>query len=724
MILRKPAFVPSMISGCALWVRTDKDIYTDVGRKFHGPGQYLGNDSYIYTGNFSNYTVAFWVYPYNVLNTTSMVSYRSTSDANMEFFHIYQEDGTPFMQVRDAANSRERCDGAGLTTNAWNHVIGTWNGSQALLYINNTNPIDSEPNPSVTPGIPVANALTIGATTNGSITRSQFFSGVIQGVSIWPYVLNSTERTYIYNSAKGRIYSQLTGSLASPVSYYPLGERFGQAYDFVPQTATSYNQPLYASGNPVAGSGKLIEPCYLGSALSLWRDGTGRSNDLRGERPELSFDYTVDSGNLRKRAVADGSFMSCNRLSGLFFDSNRSYTLFVAGRYTDRNPLTTYGTLMSATSSNEIIAAGLLTTPLGGHVYTGILGNRGLAEVDAAGRIPPGMFMCSQTVNSGVITNQTRGYRTNSTSMSVPNISVDRVGFGATMTGASPNSFFSGYFYEMVLYDGALGLTDHNHIIDYLAYKWDLVPLKYSGLNAWYDARSGDDLIPYRIGASNEISGWRSSYNTDQTSISSRVSNFPRVGTGSINGYNSLYFNGVSTTGPVLSGVNTDLNMSFPMTFFVVAKRNIVNTTAGSAIRPMIINSDADNNTAVSPVMTAIPGQPSFDAYAATRPGMYTILNPSGSFPVGVPKILYSELRDGFTRIAINRNQFSVASGIPVGLSLAVGFHVGGGTAFAPRKFAGDIGEIIYCKGGMTSGMRYDIEDYLSRKWDIPREGI
>lgn len=85
-----------------------------------------------------------------------------------------------------------------MTQNAWNHIVGTWDGSQMRLFINGVETADS---PTAKTGTldESGQDLTIGGMA-GTTTRR--FRGRIDDARIYDRALNSSEILSLYNSAK------------------------------------------------------------------------------------------------------------------------------------------------------------------------------------------------------------------------------------------------------------------------------------------------------------------------------------------------------------------------------------------------------------------------------------------------------------------------------------------------------------------------------------------
>ena len=149
-----------------------------------------GANNYMDTGITSigeTFSVSFWAKFDDVSSYQSIISKWTSSASNRWTFDIGASSGTLRFYVADTVASE-----TSITTGTWYHVVGTYDGTDLVLYVDNisttTNPVNSYTEDS--------SKIFLGAYT----TNLQHFDGNIDEVAIFNYSLSSDEVSYLYNS--------------------------------------------------------------------------------------------------------------------------------------------------------------------------------------------------------------------------------------------------------------------------------------------------------------------------------------------------------------------------------------------------------------------------------------------------------------------------------------------------------------------------------------------
>lgn len=100
-------------------------------------------------------------------------------------------------------------------SNAWTHLVATWDGSQVRLYRNGGEASDS----------PIAQTISNGGTDNVfgigrfGVSDAMYFNGSIDEVGIWSRALSGAEVTSLYNGGAGLAYPLDASGPANLTSY-------------------------------------------------------------------------------------------------------------------------------------------------------------------------------------------------------------------------------------------------------------------------------------------------------------------------------------------------------------------------------------------------------------------------------------------------------------------------------------------------------------------------
>lgn len=104
-----------------------------------------------------------------------------------------------------------------ISAGSWFHIVGTWDGTTAKIYVNNDTPHTAAAS-TLTQN---ANALRMGSHYGGA---ANFFDGLIDEVGFWNRALTAAEVAELYNSGNGLAYPFTSGD-PQPIKIFDV--RFG-----------------------------------------------------------------------------------------------------------------------------------------------------------------------------------------------------------------------------------------------------------------------------------------------------------------------------------------------------------------------------------------------------------------------------------------------------------------------------------------------------------------
>jgi hypothetical protein len=139
----------------------------------------------------STYSISMWVY-FETSIPTGWVALLEHDRFGPNNYALFKTSGSN--NIRFSYSQSQFVDGNDgvLTPDTWHHIVGTFSGSQANLYIDNVLDNSATNSPSVTP---TQDILTIGANNNGS----EYFTGSIDEVRIYNRALTPAEITTLFN---------------------------------------------------------------------------------------------------------------------------------------------------------------------------------------------------------------------------------------------------------------------------------------------------------------------------------------------------------------------------------------------------------------------------------------------------------------------------------------------------------------------------------------------
>ena len=189
-----------------------------------------GTDDYIDSGNDTslsisgNFTVSAWVYMDSATSYKRVVGKSNSANDRCNYgigFENYKpavlvNDGSPWPTYVDYASA------TALSLNRWYHIVGVYDGSNFLLYVNGV--LD---NTTSATGFNINTAASDTSSSNlligDSYRATENFDGKISNVSIWNTALTASQVREIYNQGlPGNLNSH--SAYSNLVSWWQLGE--------------------------------------------------------------------------------------------------------------------------------------------------------------------------------------------------------------------------------------------------------------------------------------------------------------------------------------------------------------------------------------------------------------------------------------------------------------------------------------------------------------------
>lgn len=198
-----------------------------------------------------DFTISGWFY-FDTMTTAGLIGKWNSDTSLAEYQLYYNGNGTSkfdFFVGYGGGAVASVSSSTTPTTSTWYFVVA-WHDSVA-------NTINIQVNNGATASTAHSNGVANG-TNEFRIGRDQvtnYHNGRIDSVGVWKKALSANERTYLYNSGQGRLYSEIagySGLSTSQVAWWELNETSGTRSDSVgSNTLTDNNTVTYATG--VAG---------------------------------------------------------------------------------------------------------------------------------------------------------------------------------------------------------------------------------------------------------------------------------------------------------------------------------------------------------------------------------------------------------------------------------------------------------------------------------------
>jgi hypothetical protein len=200
------------------------------------------------------------------------------------------------------------------------------------------------------------------------------------------------------------------------------------------------------------------------------------------------------------------------------------------------------------------------------------------------------------------------------------------------------------------------------------------------------------------------VSAWADQSSYSNNASQSSGANQPVQVISSINGINSIQFDGSSKFMDIADSASLDLN-STGISFFIFCKPTPSTLPPSSAYCFILkdgtygirMNMDGDSNS-----------NPSFDNFSAVETGTTNAISGNNW------QIIEGSKGDAFYVNASNAGAYANSPGADNSNGLKLGNAGSGG-----QYFSGEIAEIILLKGAVSSGERQKIEGYLAHKYGV-----
>lgn len=243
---------------------------------FDGVDDYIdcSDDASLWSGTMTKFSFSVWMYPTDIASTRDIVRHNTTGGGR--FRSQIEPSGNKFrFYVRNAADSADgNSESAGLLSNQWVHLVGTYDNSlgsaNVKIYINK---VVGATTGNLTDTIPVNSyPLTLGGTNS-------FFKGFMRDFRFWKTkALTQTEINNVYDN-----------SLSAPTPDYwlKINEGGGNPVDSISGTKTG-----------VLSNGAMWRPQPNPTAVSIFLDGVDDYVDCQNDNSLWSKGLTQFSYSL------------------------------------------------------------------------------------------------------------------------------------------------------------------------------------------------------------------------------------------------------------------------------------------------------------------------------------------------------------------------------------------------------------------------------------------
>jgi len=256
----------------------NKDKQSNYSMDFDG-----GSSTIIETGSIlptsNNFSISFWVNMDNV--ATSGETLVDNRDSGSTGWGIYVLSNTLYFKLK--SNATTTYDITGESGN-WLHIVGTYDGSTAKLYVNNATPSSQ----SITETFNITSNFSIG---RRSWSTGATLNGKIDAVAIYNYALSPSQVTTLYGSSSTGIGNPMSLS-PKPVAYYPLGDQdaFNGADYLVPNASLQDFVFSFNASNDYInlGNNSVLQPAS-NYTFSIWFNANSYSyKTLFGSNTSIS----------------------------------------------------------------------------------------------------------------------------------------------------------------------------------------------------------------------------------------------------------------------------------------------------------------------------------------------------------------------------------------------------------------------------------------------------
>ncbi len=165
--------------------------YENLGYGLDGDDDY----SYAETGSINeiknNISISAWVYP-NLTGRAMITSAQGSGEG--DFVNLRINDSSAFEFCLELDTAGFTCAVGDVTTEAWHHLVGIFNGTDVKLYVDNS--LEATTNTGGDTIKNTTNNFTIGRRTDGAYS----YNGTVDEIGIWNEVLSESEINNLYGS--------------------------------------------------------------------------------------------------------------------------------------------------------------------------------------------------------------------------------------------------------------------------------------------------------------------------------------------------------------------------------------------------------------------------------------------------------------------------------------------------------------------------------------------
>ncbi len=193
-----------------------------------------------FTGNPASFSVSQWV-QLNTSQTSREFFSNFLPNVNQGWTTGISDSSTN--KVKFYLGSNTLTANTALTNLVWTHVVCTYDGTTAKIYLNGNTTPDATLTSAINYGtVPTSNFI---GTLQGT---AQWLNGSLAAMGVWSKALSTTEVTSLYNSGNGLLFANLSGTLLTSLTAY---------YDFSNPSNLGVD---YANAHNMTNTGVLWNP--------------------------------------------------------------------------------------------------------------------------------------------------------------------------------------------------------------------------------------------------------------------------------------------------------------------------------------------------------------------------------------------------------------------------------------------------------------------------------
>jgi len=197
----------SATDSLGVYTGTNTNISNDDSGKISNAYAFNGTSSYVSFGDILKLTTAMSISIWVKLSSTAGEKWAIENANDIDTYKGFRITvyGSPinqagFLLQNGVDDNLDFSYGPNIADGIWHHVVATWNGTTAYLYVDN----------SKSTGQSWAHTMAYCTTTKfnlgKSIYNSNYWTGSLDEVGIWNRALTDTEVSQLYNSGSGRSY--------------------------------------------------------------------------------------------------------------------------------------------------------------------------------------------------------------------------------------------------------------------------------------------------------------------------------------------------------------------------------------------------------------------------------------------------------------------------------------------------------------------------------------